>query len=154
MEWRAIFQEPSHEVSETGLVRRRWDGAGRGGRQFKKGRLLAIRLDGYGYRVVTINGRPYRVHRLMCEAFVGPPPFEGAVARHLNDVKTDNEISNLAWGTNADNHADAVRNGTARYRPRSFDRKVAREMRAAGLSYVAIGKALGVSGKSVFVALK
>jgi hypothetical protein len=51
------------------------------------------------------------VHRIVCEAFNGPKPFEGAVCRHLNDDAYDNRAVNLAWGTVAENKADAQRNG-------------------------------------------
>jgi hypothetical protein len=36
-------------------------------------------------------------------AFLGPPPFEGALVCHKNDCKTDNIAANLEWGTNKSN---------------------------------------------------
>jgi hypothetical protein len=68
-----------------------------------------------GYpRVNLSRGGPQQlhyVHTLMLEAFVGPRPFAGANGRHLNDVKTDNRMENLAWGTPSENNYDRVRNG-------------------------------------------
>jgi hypothetical protein len=35
--------------------------------------------------LVSVAGRNYKVVRLVCEAFNGPPPFEGALALHLDE---------------------------------------------------------------------
>src|SRR5439155_828868 len=50
------------------------------------------------------------VHRLVLEAFVGPPP-EGAVACHENGNGYDNRVANLRWDTRKANAADTVRHG-------------------------------------------
>lgn len=44
-----------------------------------------------------------KVHRLVCEAFHGPPPFDGAVVIHLDEDATNNRIENLRWGTQKEN---------------------------------------------------
>lgn len=54
--------------------------------------------------------KQHSTHHWIARAFLGPKP-EGQVVRHLNDVKTDNRISNLRYGTHAENSADAIRNG-------------------------------------------
>ena len=59
------------------------------------------------------NGNKYvtrLVHALVLEAFVGPRPG-GAVARHLDGNRLNNEASNLAWGSPAENNADSERHG-------------------------------------------
>lgn len=63
--------------------------------------------------------RQTTVHRIMAEAFIGPPPTDHAVVRHLNDIPVDNRLENLAWGTYSDNNRDMVRNGTHHYSSRS-----------------------------------
>lgn len=54
---------------------------------------------------------PYRVHRVVCETFNGPP-FPRAVVRHLDGKKQHNDPANLAWGTPRENEQDAKRHGT------------------------------------------
>jgi hypothetical protein len=51
----------------------------------------------------NLNGKTYRVARLVCEAFHGPPPFPGAVCMHLDESARNNVRSNLKWGTQKDN---------------------------------------------------
>lgn len=63
-----------------------------------------------GYRIIYVNRDDVRVHHLVLTAFVGPRP-EGQCGRHLNDVRTDNRLVNLAWGTPKQNTDDARRNG-------------------------------------------
>ena len=68
-----------------------------------------------GYKQVTLSrpgGKQRRryVHRLMAQAFL-PNPENLPLVRHLNDVKDDNRVENLAWGTSKDNTADMLRLG-------------------------------------------
>lgn len=44
----------------------------------------------------------FEMHRLVCEAFHGPPP-EKADAHHINEVKTDNRPENLEWRSRSSN---------------------------------------------------
>lgn len=64
--------------------------------------------------IPTAKGAKTRIrrylHDLILTAFVGPRP-EGAVVRHLNDIRTDNRVVNLAWGSWSENQFDAFRNG-------------------------------------------
>lgn len=46
------------------------------------------------------------VHTLVCSAFYGSSPFAGAQVRHLDGNPLNNEPSNLAWGTQAENWSD------------------------------------------------
>lgn len=50
-----------------------------------------------------------KAHRLVLFAFVGPPPFKGAQGRHLDDNPSNNNISNLVWGTGTENWEDRKR---------------------------------------------
>lgn len=67
-----------------------------------------------GYVVVGTRGSRTRragVHQLVMDAFGSQAPAEGLQVRHLDDDPKNNHISNLAWGTHADNAADRKRNG-------------------------------------------
>jgi len=52
--------------------------------------------------IFQYKGKTYKVHRLVCEAFNGPP-FEGAVCMHLDSDYKNNKPENLAWGTQKEN---------------------------------------------------
>lgn len=47
------------------------------------------------------------VHRLVCEAFHGPPPEGFDDVCHLDHNATNNRPSNLRWGSHAENVRDA-----------------------------------------------
>jgi hypothetical protein len=52
---------------------------------------------------IYFNGKNYRVSRLVCEAFHGPSPFDGAVVMHIDDDQTNNKPENLKWATQKEN---------------------------------------------------
>lgn len=49
------------------------------------------------------NGKTHKVARLVCEAFNGPPPFDGAVCMHGDENSRNNAPDNLSWGTQKEN---------------------------------------------------
>lgn len=53
--------------------------------------------------VIVVGGQTYKVHRLVAEAFHGPPPFDGAVVMHEDENSANNRASNLRWGTQKQN---------------------------------------------------
>lgn len=62
--------------------------------------------------VVNLGTRPILVHRLVLEAFVGPCP-SGMECRHFPDrTRSNNNLSNLQWGTPTQNNHDKVFHGT------------------------------------------
>ena len=85
------------------------------------GKILKVGLDTNGYKLIclrTIEGKKKtcRIHILKAKAFLfGPNPLGYNVVRHLNDVKTDNRLINLAWGSYSDNIKDSMRNGKFNY---------------------------------------
>lgn len=112
--WRPLPTQPEYEVSDIGRVRStdRVITLSDGRRRSLKGRILKPRLSpNGGYPVVHLNGKPRLVHRLVLLAFVGPPD-EGKQCRHLDGDPTNNNLSNLRWGTPAENNADQVSHGT------------------------------------------
>lgn len=65
----------------------------------------------HGYLVVTLDGHPHRVHRLILETYVGPCP-KGMECRHFDGIRDNNKLENLCWGTRLENTQDAMRHGT------------------------------------------
>lgn len=57
------------------------------------------------------NLKEVYLHRLLAQTFI-PNPDNLPLVRHLNDVKDDNRLENLAWGDSKDNASDAIRNNT------------------------------------------
>lgn len=56
-----------------------------------------------GARLIYIRkGKSLKVHRLVCEAFNGPPG-PGQVCMHLDENPFNNLPHNLAWGTQKEN---------------------------------------------------
>ena len=80
------------------------------------GRMMKISLNRYGYEtigLVVANGKKkvYRIHTIKCKAFIYTPNLINVnIIRHLNDIKTDNRLENLTWGTTSDNIKDSIRN--------------------------------------------
>lgn len=115
--------EGSYEVSDEGKVRSltRTVRCKNGKVRTYPGAMKKLTLSDPAYLVVGLSkttkrgyeGTVHRVHRLVAEAFI-PNPDNLPLVRHLNDVKTDNRVSNLAWGKVIDNVQDKIRNGTAR----------------------------------------
>ncbi|MCP1545352.1 NUMOD4 motif-containing HNH endonuclease [Methylorubrum extorquens] len=72
-----------------------------------RGRLLRPKDNGKGYKNVClcIEGKhEYRyVHRLVCEAFIGPSPHGDWHADHINGDRGDNRALNLRWLSPQDN---------------------------------------------------
>lgn len=144
-EWRAIKDWPAYEVSSLGRVRRVLAGKGT-----KTGILRQMIGKRGGYPVVGLRMMPRHtktvVHRLVCEAFHGPAPFEGAHAAHWDGDPTNNRASNLRWASAKENGEDRVRHGTS-HRAFKYSNARVRAIRRArnlGLSYSQLAKRFGV----------
>jgi len=74
-------------------------------------------INTHGYAQVRLNGTIKKVHILLAQAFI-PNPENHPVVRHLNDIKTDNRLENLAWGTYKDNTQDMIKNGKQKIKRR------------------------------------
>lgn len=85
-------------------------------------RILKPSVANTGYLVLNLcrDGKHFsnNVHVLVLSTFVGPH-IKGMAGRHLNDVKIDNRLENLAWGTYSENEQDKLRNGHNYYANRT-----------------------------------
>jgi len=67
-------------------------------------------INGYLAIRIRLNGKRKnkKIHTMVLETFVGPRP-DKYVARHFpNQIKTDNRLCNLSWGTMCQNSQDAL----------------------------------------------
>ena len=106
--WWYIDEAPSYMISDEGRI---WSE--------KTQRFIKPKpMDREGHLGVclTVNGKPryFYLHRLMAKAFI-PNPNNYPIVRHLNDIPYNNELNNLAWGTQRDNWHDSKENGHVHY---------------------------------------
>lgn len=93
------YRSGVYEVSDQGRVR-------------KNGKIVRGSINQAGYHVVTLTlpgekKRAEYVHRMVLEVFVGPSDLCGL---HRDDIGTNNVLTNLYYGTKADNAQDRIRN--------------------------------------------
>jgi hypothetical protein len=73
-----------------------------GGNRVYGGTPTAGQWDGDRFVYPRRGHKTLKVHRLVCEAFNGPPQ-PGQICMHLNENSADNRPENLAWGTQQEN---------------------------------------------------
>lgn len=102
-EWRNIKRFPGYMISNYGRV------------VGKKGHLLKIRKDSWGYCVVGISHNnsthTLLVHRAVAEAFI-PNPNDLPQINHIDEEKSNNHVDNLEWCTASYNSSYGSRNDT------------------------------------------
>jgi hypothetical protein len=115
--WKPIPDwEGSYEASDKGEIRSvdRIVYFSDGRVRAYKSKVLSQYTDMNRYRKTTLkkNGLDYRahVHVLVCAAFFGRRP-EGFVVRHKDGDNAHNALSNLAYGTYAENSHDTLLHG-------------------------------------------
>jgi len=112
-QWRpAVGFEGLYSVSDRGRIRR-----DKATRMNPVGSIVRTPVDQRGYPMCSIRGHTgkfttKRVHVMVLEAFAGPRP-EGYISRHLDGNPSNNNVSNLRWGTYRENSADTKRHGRA-----------------------------------------
>jgi len=99
--------EEFYQVSDEGRVK----GIRRSG---SRGGVLKPTLNPHGYLSVSLRRPGIRkerpIHRIVAAAFLGPRP-EGMEVRHGDGDPTNNRLSNLSYGTHAQNMMDMIGHG-------------------------------------------
>jgi hypothetical protein len=104
--WRDVPSEPRVLVSNEGRVMHvphREPMPNGGTRSYGGQATFGVWNKTDGRFIVLIEGRTHKVHRLVAEAFHGPPPFDDAVAMHVDENAANNRASNVRWGTQKEN---------------------------------------------------
>ena len=82
-------------------------------KSIRSNRILKSGLDKYGYEKVVLSATPIKktkfIHRLVAETFI-TNPLNLPTVNHINEIKTDNRVSNLEWLSIADNDNYGTRN--------------------------------------------
>lgn len=78
------------------------------GKEFKRIKTGVLKN---GYHCVFLRKKGRTIHTLVLLAFVGPRP-KGMESRHLDGNKTNNNLSNLKYGTKKENMDDIISHGT------------------------------------------
>lgn len=77
------------------------------------GRILKSGKNTYGYLQVNLCKNNIRckklIHRLVAQAFI-PNPENKPQVNHINEIKTNNMVSNLEWMTAKENSNHGTRN--------------------------------------------
>lgn len=152
-EWKPIDRLPGYEASSLGRIRG------------PDGSVRKLQKQAKGYPMLMVS---FVAHRLVCEAFHGPPPFPGAQALHGPDHNKNNILpENLRWGTSQENSDDTISSGRANFLKGedhgraliTWDIVNAARVRNAAGEYVKaiwrdIGEPLGIGYAAFFKAVK
>lgn len=80
----------------------------------KEWKLLKLSLDKRGYYVKHLHNnykkRLFRVNRLVATVYIPNPDNKPCVC-HKNNIRTDNRVENLYWGTHKENSRQMVMDG-------------------------------------------
>lgn len=164
--WREIPGfEGLYEVSDRGRVRRLFQRYYMCKRPLAEPLIVTSKASGKGgsYRAVKLardgdgaQRRYHYVHRLVLLAFVGPPPRAEMDAAHQDGDRTNNALSNLAWKTRSENHADKKLHGTHTFGETSPVAKLTdeavRAIRSSDESATTLARRFGVSRGAVRLA--
>lgn len=131
------FRDTQYFVSPEGVVISRYAVGGHRGKSSNRERIVG-RGKTSGYLCVNPRGQSgWFVHQMVMELFGNPCPGEGYVIDHIDEDKTNNNISNLQWLTRGENIAksayatrrscvltvDQANEIRAKYKPRCYTRK-------------------------------
>jgi hypothetical protein len=111
-EWKEVPSNSELMASSLGRIKRKsfYKSLPNGGfREYKSKPTFGVKRTSSKNAKHTYFGYLYRgignvkVHRLVCEAFHGPPELDKNVVIHLDENALNNVPSNLKWGTQKEN---------------------------------------------------
>lgn len=147
--WIRSKSYPKHDVSNTGKVR-----VAESSKPSNIGRILKQKTDKDGYKSVAINRTTVRVHRLVAEAFI-PNPKNSEVVHHKDNVKHNNDASNLEWATISYNTRHAHYSGTLKsHTAKPLNISINGEVVATYRSGTACAESVGVPRRAVEKCMK
>jgi|TARA_R110001606_G_scaffold282123_1_gene430750 hypothetical protein len=110
--WKKIKDYPDYEVSNLGNVK---------SLKFNKERILKASKDSDGYLLVTLckkgTQKSFTVHQLVAMAFLNhiKNGSNGLVVDHINNVRTDNNITNIQLLTQRENASKRIKKYSSKY---------------------------------------
>lgn len=121
---------------------------------------MSLRQGWGGYKSIRLrnknNTRSTFAHRLVAEVFISNPDNKPQVC-HKNDIRNDNRVENLFWGTAQENSDDCVSKGRSTFGQKNGRAKVSkfqvqriRVMREIGSTYEKIGSIFGIAKSSIY----
>lgn len=107
---------PGYYISPEGSVYSRYDNRGRLTSTYTL-RKLYRRSNGYLQYVFKIRSKGiikrWYIHRLVAETYI-PNPLGKPLVCHKNNIRTDNRVENLYWGTAEENTSQMIREGRSK----------------------------------------
>lgn len=158
--FKMVENYPAYRVSNFGKIQTRWQMGGyyNGYEVEDKWKDLIPYKEPKGYLSVSLsNGKDkpkrFRVHSIVANAFL-IKESEDLIVRHLDSDPTNNNITNLKWGTYLENENDKISNGTwdkrcggAKLTPKKIDE--IRELAEKGEKHEPISKKYNISRSTV-----
>jgi hypothetical protein len=72
-------------------------------RQYGGKPIWGVWVEKHHRHIIVFQGHTKKVHRLVCEAFNGPPPSPGLDCEHIDENPRNNRPENLRWATRKEN---------------------------------------------------
>lgn len=104
---------PGYHITQEGLLYSRYDKRGRLTDSYHQNKIYT-RSNGYQQIILKIRSlnllRRAYIHRLVAEAYI-PNPLNKPCVCHKDNVRTNNHVDNLYWGTYSENMEQASKDG-------------------------------------------
>ena len=142
-EYRVIPGFPDYQISNLGNVK-----------SFKRKTPKVMRPQKWcnGYRMIALRrGDKYHfrlVHVLVMLAFVGTKP-DGLCIRHLDGNPSNNQLTNLTYGTMSENQQDRIAHGTYGMKLTVRKVRIIRGLAKCGFTQKRLAEIFGVNRNAI-----